>query len=137
MKSQSSPVYRIENRRTFADSSYAIASERSTLSYLGLGLSTGVSVRLMPRLTVAGTFRTDGHLDIDRDTTRIARTDLPTSFGVGANPYSVVIGDVNGDTRPDLVGTNSGSNSVSVLLGNGDAASRRALRQGLAPVPLD
>lgn len=74
---------RIENRRTFADSSYAIASERSTLSYLGLGLSTGVSVRLMPRLTVAGTFRTDGHLDIDRDTTRIARTDLPTSFGVG------------------------------------------------------
>ena len=75
---------RIENRRTFADSSYAIASERSTLSYLGLGLSAGASFRVMPRLTVAGMFRTDGHLDIDRDTTRIARTDLPTSFGLGA-----------------------------------------------------
>ena len=75
---------RIENRRTFADSNYAIASERSTLSYLGLGLSTGVSFRVMPRLTIAGMFRTDGHLAIDRDTTRIARTDLPTSFGLGA-----------------------------------------------------
>ncbi len=75
---------RIENRRTFADSTYAIASERSTLSYLGLGLSAGASFRLMPRLTIAGMFRSDGHLDIDRDTTRIARTNLPTGFGLGA-----------------------------------------------------
>src|SRR5205814_405368 len=35
-------------------------------------------------------------------------------------PRSVAIGDVNGDGRPDLVVANDGSNSVSVLLGNGD-----------------
>ncbi len=75
---------RLENRRTFSDSAYATASERSTLSYLGLGISAGAMVRVARRLTFAGTFRTDGHLDIDRDTTRIARTDLPTSFGLGA-----------------------------------------------------
>ncbi len=75
---------RLENRRTFSDTAYATASERSTLSYLGLGISAGASLRVAPRLTLAGMFRTDGHLDIDRDTTRIARTDLPTSYSVGA-----------------------------------------------------
>ncbi|WP_040892250.1 beta strand repeat-containing protein [Zavarzinella formosa] len=38
----------------------------------------------------------------------------------GTRPYSVVIGDVNGDGKPDLVTANSGGNNVSVLLGNGD-----------------
>jgi hypothetical protein len=32
----------------------------------------------------------------------------------------VVVADLNGDGRPDLVSTNSDGNSVSVLLGNGD-----------------
>ncbi len=73
---------RLENHRHFSDSTYAVAVEQSQLSYLGLGVSTGLSVRVAPRLTVAGTFRSDGHLAIDRDSTRIARTDLPTSYGV-------------------------------------------------------
>lgn len=72
---------RLENRRHFADSSYAVAAEQSQLSYLGLGISTGVTIRVAPRLVVAGSYRNDGHLSIDRDTTRIARTDLPTSYG--------------------------------------------------------
>src|SRR6266550_690309 len=41
-------------------------------------------------------------------------------FEVGTQPVSVVIGDVNGDGKPDLAVANSSSNSVSVLLGNGD-----------------
>jgi hypothetical protein len=40
--------------------------------------------------------------------------------GVGSNPRSVAVGDVNGDGRPDLVVANRLDNTVSVLLGNGD-----------------
>src|SRR5207249_1124949 len=41
-------------------------------------------------------------------------------FATGTNPSSVAVGDVNGDGKPDLALANNASNSVSVLLGNGD-----------------
>src|SRR6266850_113157 len=44
------------------------------------------------------------------------------SFDVGSNPFSVAIGDVSGDGKPDLVVANFYSNTVSVLLGNGDGS---------------
>ena len=37
------------------------------------------------------------------------------SFGVGTNPYSVAVGDFNGDGMPDLV---VNGNDVSVLINN-------------------
>ena len=74
---------RFENRRDFADSSYAPVIERSEISYLGLGVSTGFTWRPARRVTVAGTYRNDGHVSIDRDSTRIAKTDLPVSYGAG------------------------------------------------------
>ena len=40
-------------------------------------------------------------------------------FGVGANPSSVALGDLNGDGALDLVTANEGSNDVSVLSGDG------------------
>ena len=36
-------------------------------------------------------------------------------FSTGTRPYSVAIGDLNGDGKPDIVVANVGSNSVSVL----------------------
>ncbi|MHB8853953.1 MAG: T9SS type A sorting domain-containing protein [Ignavibacteriaceae bacterium] len=39
-----------------------------------------------------------------------------TDFTTGANPYSVCIGDLNGDGLPDLAVTNDGGTTVSVFL---------------------
>jgi FG-GAP-like repeat/Beta-propeller repeat len=48
-------------------------------------------------------------------------------FPVGSNPASVVVGDFNGDGFADLAVANSGTNTVTVLLGNG--------KGGFAPAP--
>jgi hypothetical protein len=44
----------------------------------------------------------------------------PTTFDVGTYPTSVTLGDLNGDGKNDLAVANYGSNTVSVLLGNGN-----------------
>jgi hypothetical protein len=47
-------------------------------------------------------------------------------FAVGLSPYSVAVADFNGDGKPDLAVANENSNSVSVLLGNGDGTFQTA-----------
>ena len=42
-----------------------------------------------------------------------------TNFAAGIGPFSVAVGDFNGDTILDLAVTNVNSNNVSILLGNG------------------
>src|SRR5207249_4538255 len=54
----------------------------------------------------------------NRDGTFTAAAGSPVA--VGSCPYSVAVGDVNGDGKLDLTTVNSGSNNVTVLLGNGD-----------------
>jgi uncharacterized repeat protein (TIGR01451 family) len=50
-----------------------------------------------------------------------------TNYPVGMSPWQVVVGDFNGDGKPDLAVANSGSNFVSILLGNGDGTFQPAL----------
>jgi len=47
-----------------------------------------------------------------------------SDYGAGSFPYSLAIGDLNGDGKPDLAVANAGDTTVSVLLGNGDGAFR-------------
>lgn len=81
---------RIESRRAFADSSYAGAQERFTYSFLGLGASAGVVVRVTRFITLGGMVRTDDRLRTERDSTSIGSTDLPITVSGGAR---IQIGD--------------------------------------------
>jgi hypothetical protein len=56
-----------------------------------------------------------------------------TPFPVGNMPQSVAVGDFNGDGKADLVTANSGSSTVSVLLGTGDGTFAAAPN---SPIPL-
>lgn len=47
-------------------------------------------------------------------------------YQVGKQPAAVALGDVNGDGKLDVLAANSGSNSVSVLLGDGRGRFREA-----------
>ncbi|HET6217415.1 MAG TPA: FG-GAP-like repeat-containing protein [Acidobacteriaceae bacterium] len=44
----------------------------------------------------------------------------PVPYATGLQPGSLVIGDFNGDGKPDLATSNSASNNISILLNNGD-----------------
>ena len=57
------------------------------------------------------------------------------NFGAGSFPQSVAVGDFNGDGKFDLAVANSGSNNVSVLLGNGDGSFQAARSFGAGSTP--
>src|SRR5260370_4762633 len=51
----------------------------------------------------------------------------PRSFDAGSSPVFVAVGDFNRDGIADLAVVNNASNSVSVLLGNGDGTFQAAV----------
>ena len=44
---------------------------------------------------------------------------LPQTSALATNPFSVAVGDFNGDGKQDLAVANDGSDNVSILLGDG------------------
>src|SRR5439155_859764 len=50
----------------------------------------------------------------------------PVDYATGQSPQSVAAGDFRGNGRKDLAVANQGSNSVSMLLGNGDGTFNAA-----------
>lgn len=59
-------------------------------------------------------------------------------FQAGANPQAVAVGDFNADGKPDLAVVNSTSNTLSILLGNGDGTfqAKTDYATGTAPLAL-
>ncbi len=57
------------------------------------------------------------------------------NYDTGDRPYSVAIGDLNGDGDPDLAVANRESDNVSVLLGNGDGSFQSAVNYGAGDEP--
>jgi hypothetical protein len=74
---------RLRFRRSFADSAYESARQSSELSYAGVGVALGVIRNFGPAFSVAATVRSDGHLNVDRDSARVSTIDLPYTFGLG------------------------------------------------------
>ena len=57
------------------------------------------------------------------------------TYGVGGTPYSVAVGDLDGDSDLDLVTANSGSDNVSVLLNQGDGTFASQVNYGVGSGP--
>jgi hypothetical protein len=74
---------RLESRRTFDDPNFLSSRQRAEVSYAGVGLSLGVLRQFGPSFALAAVARSDGHLNVDRDSARIGSIDLPYSFGLG------------------------------------------------------
>ncbi|MCC5648185.1 VCBS repeat-containing protein, partial [Nostoc sp. CHAB 5824] len=52
--------------------------------------------------------------------TFLPKADYPTQgANSGLRPFAVAVGDLNGDTYPDIISTNTNSNNISVFLNNG------------------
>jgi hypothetical protein len=60
----------------------------------------------------------------------------PPTFAVGTTPTAEAVGDFNGDGKKDLAVVNSQSNTVSVLLGNGDGSFKPAVNYTTGTTPV-
>src|SRR5918992_5158138 len=74
---------RLESRRSFDDPNFVTSQQQAEVSYAGVGASVGVIRQFGPRFAVAAMVRSDGHLNVDRDSIRVGQVDLPYSFGLG------------------------------------------------------
>ncbi|MGK7900086.1 MAG: FG-GAP-like repeat-containing protein [Hormoscilla sp.] len=87
-----------------------------------------------PNSVAVGDFNGDGNFDLVTANIRSDNVSVllgnrngllssATNFGVGdaaVDPWSVAVGDLDGDGNPDIATANRDSNNVSVLLGSGD-----------------
>ena len=146
---------RLQSHRTFGDTAYLPVAEKTELSYAGVGASVGAIQQVGPKLSVAAIARSDGHVGVDRDSTRVYQVDLPYTVGLGlrwqASPKLAVAGQgifrTWSGANSDLLATGApgAENTVDLALGGeytGDLRRpyRRPLRFGVRyatlPFPL-
>ncbi|WP_262963737.1 FG-GAP-like repeat-containing protein [Methylobacter psychrophilus] len=99
-----------------AAGSFTIAEGQTTATLLVNALSDAV---IDPSETVTLAISTGTGYQFIGNATRF---ETPVSYGTDSGPYLVSVGDFNGDGFADLAVANVSSNTVSVLLGNGDGS---------------
>ena len=112
---------RLESHRTFSDPAFLPTRQVAEISYAGVGVSAGLVRQFGPRFGVALLARSDGHLNIDRDSTGIGTVDLPYTFGLGLRWQPAAQLDLGAQT---IVRTWSGANSD--LLQQGGTGARNS-----------
>ena len=105
---------RLTSTRVFDDPTYLSSRQRSELSFAGVGVSLGVTRQFGPSFALSAVARSDGHVNMDRDSARVGTIDLPYTLGLGLRwrPAPTLI--VAGQT---LVRTWSAANSDLLALG--------------------
>ena len=104
-----------------------------------------ISVGRQPVAVAGADFNADGNLDLavvdaaDANVTILLGNGqgeftqaAGSPFGVGLLPFSIAVGDLNNDGKPDLVTGNLNSDSVTVLLGNGQGQFSQAAGSPIA-----
>lgn len=119
---------RLVSTRLFNDPSYLSARQRAEVSYAGVGLSLGVVRQFGANFAVAGMARTDGHVNVDRDSIRVGTIDLPYSFGFGVRWRPTATLDLATQT---IVRTWSGANSDLLQQGGTGAKNTLEVAAGL------
>jgi hypothetical protein len=110
--------HRLTSVRVFNDPGYLSSRQRSELSFAGVGISAGLMRQFGPNFGLAAVVRTDGHLNMDRDSLRIDTVDLPYTFGLGLRFRPRPGLDLAAQT---MLRTWSGANSDLLRLGGSGA----------------
>jgi hypothetical protein len=135
MMSHRSTRRRVRRTLFAAASAALVVCVPAALAGFVAGSGSPVAVGTAPRSVAVGDLNGDGNTDLavansngdgvsvllgNGDGTFAPKTDYGT--GIGTKPYWVAVGDLDGDDDADLVTADSGTNQVSVLLGNGDGS---------------
>lgn len=113
---------RLTSTRIFddPDAVYLSSRQRSEISSTGIGVSLGVTRQFGANFAVSAVVRSDGHVNLDRDSARVGTIDLPYAAGLGLHWRPSPKLDLAGQA---LFRTWSGANSDLLAMGGTGASN--------------
>ena len=113
---------------SYSNSTVSVFRNTSAVGTISVAAAVTVATGSNPKISAIGDVDGDGKLDlvvanfgannfsVIRNTSTVGTISFATKvdFAAGSSPYCVVIGDIDGDGKPDLAVVNSGNNTVSL-----------------------